>query len=114
MAAPAEEARAADDHRGDRVELEQVAVERRAGAGAAGEHDRADAGAQPGDHVGRDQHALDRDAHLDGGFGLAADRVDPAAPDHSLGHQQHDQRGDAEHDEEGVGNAEGRRAADDA
>ena len=30
MAAPAEEARAADDHRGDRVELEQVAVERRA------------------------------------------------------------------------------------
>ena len=48
-----------------RVELEQVAVERRAGVGAAGEHHRADAGAEPGDDVDRDEHALDRDAHLD-------------------------------------------------
>ena len=35
--APAEEARAADDDRGNGVEFEQIAVERRAGAGSAGE-----------------------------------------------------------------------------
>ena len=35
----------------------------------------------------------------DGRFGLAADGIDPAAPDHGLGHQQHE-RGDRRHDEE--------------
>ena len=46
VAAPAEKARAADDDRGDGVEFEQIAVERRARAGAAGENDRADARAE--------------------------------------------------------------------
>ena len=47
MAPPAEKARAADDDRGDRVELEQIAIERRTGARAAGENDAADSGASP-------------------------------------------------------------------
>ena len=94
-----------------RVELEQVAVERRAGAGAAGEHDGADAGAEPGDDVGRDEHPLDRDAHLDRGLRVAADRIDPAAPDHRLGHDEEDER-HGEHDEEGVRQPERRGLAE--
>ena len=73
VTAAAEEARASNDHGGDSVELEEVAEERRARIGAAGEDYSANAGTQARDDIGRDQHAVERDAHAHRRFRLAAE-----------------------------------------
>ena len=80
VAPAAEEAGAADDHRGDRVELGQVAGRRRAGVEPARRDDRGDAGQQAAQHVDRDEHRPHRDAGAAGRLRVAADGVDPATP----------------------------------
>ena len=70
----AAEQRAADDRRGDRVELVEVGHGRLGRGGLRGEHDRGDAAAQPGQRV--EQHGVppDVDAGQPGRLGVAADR----------------------------------------
>ena len=98
VAAPAQEARATDDHGGDRVELGELSERRRAAIEPAGGDHPGDAGRQAAQRVDRDRHGVDRDARPPGALGVAADRVDPAAPD-DPGAQDGEQGGDAEDDE---------------
>ena len=100
-AAAAEEAGAADDHRGDRVELGQVARGRRAGVEPARGDDRGDAGQQAAQHVDRDQHRPHRDAGASGGLGIATGRVDPSTPHHA-GQNTGDEQRDAGDEERRV------------
>ena len=61
-AAAAEEAGAADDDRGDRVELGTDAGIGKAGIGAPGEQEAGEPGEKAAEHVDEDEHAVDIDA----------------------------------------------------
>ena len=83
MAASAEETRPADDHGGDRVELQEIAVERRAtrrsGRSAPPRRCRRKG---PKGHRPRPARRLTGNAHPARRLGRAADGIEPAAPDH--------------------------------
>src|SRR5882757_7936757 len=78
-APPAGQQGAADDHRGDRIQLVEGAVGAGPGGGQRRDHDRRDAAAQPGDHV--EQHRVP--PHVEpgqpGGLRVAADGEGAAA-----------------------------------
>src|SRR3954454_15093542 len=73
------EQRAADDDRGDRVELVEVAVGGATGGGPGDQHQGGDAAADADEHVEVDGLPLDRDAGEAGGLGVAADGDSAAA-----------------------------------
>ena len=109
-AAAAGQRRAADDGGGDRVELVEVTVVGRPGAGQRDHDDGADAAAQSGQRVEQDRVPADVDAGEAGRLGVAADgertpaeggavEQDPAQ--HAHGEHDEHQRRDAEHLVEG-------------
>src|SRR3954471_10292746 len=77
-AAATGEERAADDRRGDRVELVELPVGAGAGRRPGHDHDCGDPAAQARDHVEQDRGAPDVDAGEPGGLGVAADGDGPA------------------------------------
>jgi hypothetical protein len=102
MPAAAKEARATDDHRGDGVEFEKVAVEGRGSSGAPRKHDRPDAGAETRDDVGGEKHVPDRECPCSWRrFGRAADGIDPASRHH--GRPDEEQQRHAEDDKKELG-----------
>ena len=127
-AAPTHQARAADDHRGDRVELEALAQVGRPGDHPGGEHHPRRAGQHPRDGVDAEQHPAGVDPRDLGGGAVAADGVDPhavggAAHQHPESHDAHDHDDDRDRQPEdgGVGDlpvlarqtVDGRPATDD-
>ena len=77
---PPDEQGAADHHRGDRVELVQLAVGGATGAGSGHEQQGCDSAAQAEQHVEQHGVPLDVDAGQPGGLRVAADR-DGATPE---------------------------------
>ena len=85
LAPPAEEARAADDRRGDRVEEQRAAADVEVdGVQSRGQDHASDPGHRAGDQEDDDANAGDVDAGATSRFGIAADGVDVAAERCSL------------------------------
>ena len=79
-AAPAEQARAADHHGGDAVQVGVDDRVRAGGAGPADQHPGRDAVDQTGHRVDAEQHPVDPDADQPGRLEVVAHRVDVPAP----------------------------------
>ena len=101
-AGAAEEADAADDDRGDRGEEQRVADDGGAGGEAQGGEEARDAGGDGGEHVERDDAAVDRDARAARRLEVAADGVGVAA-ELGLAQQEHGDGDDDGGDDHRIG-----------
>ena len=100
VAAAAAEQRAADDHRGDGVELVELAVRRGAGGRAGHDHHGGEAAGQADQDVEVHRLALHLDAGEPGGLGVAADREGAAAEGGAVEQDPADDRDEREDDDE--------------
>ena len=105
LAASAEQARAADHGRRDRVDQERAAAGVQVDAVQPGrQHDATEAGHRAGDHEDDDPDARDVDTCAPGGLCTAADGIDVPAERRSLGEEGQDEQ-HPDHQEQDEGDA---------